>query len=125
MNNDIKYSTLLQDFAEPLINGDETPDAVLQKLKVAELIWNHCVAKENQLPIFDMLDKAINDSNDRHPEMKIVCSILQELKKAEFNEYNNFIVKTEYRIKPDGSKTIYVESIPPEIAKEIYKNIKV
>lgn len=72
-----------------------------------------------------MLDKAINDSNDRHPEMKIVCSILQELKNAEFNEYNNFIVKTEYRIKPDGSKTIYVESIPPEIAREIYKNIKV
>jgi hypothetical protein len=125
MNNDIKYSSLLQDFAQPLINGDETPDVVLQKLKVAELIWNHCVAKENQLPIFELLDKAINDSNDRHPEMKIVCSILRELKNAEFNEYNNYIVKTEYRIKPDGSKTIYVESIPPEIAREIYKNIKV
>jgi hypothetical protein len=125
MNNDIKYSSLLQDFAQPLINGDETPDAVLQKLKVAELIWNHCVARENQLPIFDLLDKAINESNKRHPEMKIVCSILQELKKAEFNEYNNFIVKTEYRIKPDGSKTIYVESISPEMAKEIYKNVKV
>ena len=125
MNNDIKYSSLLQDFAQPLINGDETPDAVLQKLKVAELIWNHCVARENQLPIFDMMDKAINDSNKRYPEMKIVCSMLQELKESEFSEYNNTIVKTEYRIKPDGSKTIYVESMTPEIAKEIYKNFKV
>ena len=51
--------------------------------------------------------------------------MLQELKESEFSEYNNIIVKTEYRIKPDGSKTIYVESMTPEIAKEIYKNFKV
>jgi hypothetical protein len=124
MTNDIKYSALLQDFAKPLINGDETLDAAMQKNKVAELIWNHCVAKENQLPIFDTLDKAIRESNEQHPEMKYVCFMLQELKKAEYSVYNNFIVTTEYRIKPDGSKTIYVESIPPEIAKEFYKNIK-
>jgi len=123
MDNNIQYSGVLQDFAEPLFDGSEPQDAILQKLKVAELIWNHCIAEEYQLPVFAALDKAIRESNVMHPEMKIAFYLMRELKKAEFSEYKNFILKTEYRIKPDGSKSIYVESVAPEIFKSIYEQI--
>lgn len=46
--------------------------------------------------------------------MEIVVKLMKELKKHEFKDYKNFIVKIEYRIKPDGSRTFYVESLEPE-----------
>jgi hypothetical protein len=50
--------------------------------------------------------------------MEIVFHLMKQLKKNDFDEYKNFIVKAESRIKPDGSQTLYVESIEPKGLKQ-------
>lgn len=114
-----KYSSVLQDFAAPLFEGNENSNELVSKLKIAELVWNHSIAEEFHLPAFAILDKAIQESNNRYPEMKAVFLMMKEIKALDFKEYKNFIVKTEYRIKPGGTGIVYVESIEPDKLKHI------
>lgn len=114
MNQAPAYSALLQDFAMPLFEGNESSHSLIEKLKVAELVWNHCIAEEFKLPAFAIIDRAIRESNELYPEMKTVFLKMRQIKLQDSNQYKNYIVKTEYRIKQDGSGSIYVESIEPE-----------
>lgn len=115
----IKYSEVLQDYAAPLLDKNDSANVFLERLKVAELIWNYCIAKEFKLPCLNILQNAIDSSNSEYPEMLDVFHLMTEIKERDFKQYKNFIINTEYRIKPDGSKTIYVESAEPEALKNI------
>jgi hypothetical protein len=108
----------LQDFAAPLLNGNENTEEFLAKPKVAERAWNYCISEEFDLTIFPELKKAVDQSKKQHPDMEIVFHLMKELKKNDFDEYKNFIVKAESRIKPDGSQTLYVESLTPKRLKQ-------
>lgn len=44
---------------------------------------------------------------------------MKEIKALDFRQYKKLIIKTEYRIKPDGSGSVYVESIEPDKLKNI------
>ena len=50
MKETVAYSSILQDFAEPLLFSDDTEDQFITKMKVAEVIWNYCIAKEFSCP---------------------------------------------------------------------------
>ena len=109
-----KYSSVLQDFAAPLLAGNENREELVSKFKIAELVWNHSIAEEFNLPVFALLDIAIQESNKKYPGMKDIFLLLKEIKALDFKAYKNFIVKTEYRIKPNGSASIFVETIEPD-----------
>ena len=119
MTQGVKYSSVLQDFAAPLFAGNENREELMAKFKVAELVWNHAIAKEFELPIFTVLDQAIQESNKHHPDMEAVFSFLKASKKSDFKVYKNFIVTVEYRLKPDGSASLLVESVEPDKVKNL------
>jgi len=119
MKEPVRYSSVLQDFIHPLLNEKDTDEIFLSKFKVAEVIWNYCIAKEFHLPVFAELEKIITQQNDLDREMKLVFDTFVESKETYFKQYKNFITKVEYRIKADGSKSLYVESVHPS---EFLKN---
>ena len=107
------YSSILQDFARPLLNSKDTDEEFLRKMKEIEIIWNYCIAKKFRMPVFEEIDKIITNQHKKHPEMKLVFDMFLELKRTEFNNYNNYIIKIELRENNDGVKTFYVESADP------------
>lgn len=113
MSEKILYSSILQDFARPLLNEKDTDEIFIKKMKIAELIWNYCIAKEFKLPVFDELDKIITRQNQVHHSIKQVFDEFIKYKKTDFKKYKNFIHKIEYRINSKGVKTLYVESVHP------------
>ncbi len=113
MAEKILYSSILQDFARPLLNEKDTDEIFMKKIKIAEVIWNYCIAKEFKLSVFAELDKIITRQNQRHPSMKQVFDEFIKYKKTDFKKYKNFIHKIEYRINSNGNKTLYVESVHP------------
>ena len=107
------YSNILQDFAHPLLSSRDTDDEFMRKMKVIEMIWNYSIAKKFRLSVFKELDKIITEQNRKHIERKAVFEMFLELKKSEYGQYNNYIIKMELREKSDGTKTLYVESADP------------
>lgn len=117
MKEAIKYSSILQDFSRPLLNEKDSDEMFLKKMKVAEVIWNYCIAKEFNLSVFVELDKIITEQNQIHPSMKQVFDEFVKYKKTDFDGYKHFIHKVEYRINSKGIKTLYIESIHPKHLK--------
>ncbi len=113
MKETVKYSSILQDFIHPLLNEKDSDDMFLKKFKIAEVIWNYCIAKEFNLPVFAELDKIIYQQNENHKEMKMVFEDFVESKETVFKQYKNFITKIEYRTNTAGAKSLYVESVEP------------
>lgn len=118
MPEKVLYSSILQDFARPLLNEKDTDEIFMKKMKVVEVIWNYCIAKEFNSPVFDELDKIITRQNQIHPSMKLVFDEFVNFKKTNFKKYKNFIHKVEYRINSKGVKTLYVESVHPLYLKK-------
>ena len=114
MPEKVLYSNILQDFARPLLNEKDTDEIFMKKMKIVEVIWNYCIAKEFKLPVFDELNKIITRQNEIHTAMKEVFDEFIKYKETDFGEYKNFIQKVEYRIKRTGAKTLYVESVDPK-----------
>jgi hypothetical protein len=106
------YSEIIQNFIRPLLNSKDNDEVLLQKFKLGEIIWNYCIAKEFQLPVFDELDRIVTEQNQKNTEMKAVFDEFVKYKRTDFNHYKNFIIKLEYRLKA-GGKTLYVESVHP------------
>ncbi|MEJ7611530.1 MAG: hypothetical protein WKF88_10175 [Ferruginibacter sp.] len=115
MNQPTVYSSILQDFAYPLLDAKDTDDIFMEKFKFTETVWNYCIAKEFRLPVFVQMQKTIKMQNKKHKNMKVMFDDFVERKETDFYQYKNFILNTELRIKADGSKTIYVESVKPEV----------
>ena len=117
MPEKVLYSSILQDFARPLLNAKDTDEIFMNKIKVVEIIWNYCIAKEFKLPVFEELHKEITEQNKNYPDMKLVFDSFVEFKKNEFDKYKHFIHKVELRINPKGDKSLYVESVEPKNLK--------
>lgn len=107
------YSSILQDFARPLLNSKDTDDEFMRKMKVIEIIWNYSIAKKFGMPVFKELDKIITEQHKKQIEMKAVFDMFLVLKRSEYAQYNNYIIKVELRKNGDGIRTLYVESADP------------
>ena len=105
------YSTILQDFARPLLNSKDTDEEFMRKMKVIEIIWNYSIAKKFRMPVFKELASVITEQHKKHIEMKAVFDMFLELKRTEYDQYDNYIIKMELREISDGVKTFYVESV--------------
>lgn len=107
------YSSILQDFARPLLSSEDTDEEFMKKMKIIEIIWNYSIAKKFRLSFFKELDELINQEKRRDIQMKVVLNMFMKVKEIEYGQYNNYITKMELRKKSDGSKTLYVEYADP------------
>ena len=117
MSGKVLYSTILQHFADPILDADDTDEIFMKKIKVAEIIWNYCIAREFQLPVFDELHNIITDESDL--EAKILFDTFIKIKTTYFDEYKKYIGDVELRKNSQGIKTLHVTSIEPEDLKTI------
>lgn len=111
------YSDILQNFARPLLSSKDTDKEFMSKMKVIEVIWNYSIAKKFRMPVYKELDKIITAQLKQQLEMKAVFDTFLQLKKSEYGQYNNYIIKVELRKSSDGIKTLYVESADPKHIK--------
>ncbi len=108
------YSTILQLFAHPLLKKNDTDEVFLKKVKFVEIIWNYCIAKEFNLPVYPALNKIYEQQTKKEKKLKRIFDALIKTKMGEFDQYKNFINKVELRTNVTGDTILYVESIKPE-----------
>ncbi|MEO6831658.1 MAG: hypothetical protein ABI378_05045 [Chitinophagaceae bacterium] len=114
MAKPVKYSSILQDFIEPLLEEDDSNEILLRKFKFAEIVWNYCIAKEFKLPALSELDKCLFELDKEDKEMLTLFREFVRRKETNFKKYKNFITKIEFRTNPGEACRVYVESIDPK-----------
>jgi hypothetical protein len=113
----IKYSEVLSEFIDPILTDKETEETFLAKAKAGMTIWNYCVSKENNLAGTQEMEKLLEESYNGFAGIKQFAAKLVERKQKHFTSYDQFIFKVAINKRPDGSKTLYVESVPAGILK--------
>ena len=111
------YSALLLKFIEPLMNGEEDEAEFLLKAKVGMIAWNYCISDEKQLPLDGGMKLILKKITAIYPDAKEKLNMLAIRKSMLFAEHNQIIVNVEVKTKPDGCKTLFVESAPADKIK--------
>lgn len=119
MNNIKAYSDILQDFANPLLDGSDSNDILLLKLKTAQTVWNYCISKEFALASLLMFEEIMDSSRNEDPEIIPIFLMLIDRKEQLFHQYKNFILDVRIVQKPDKSYSVQAEFIKHEDFKEI------
>lgn len=114
----ISYSNLLIQFIDPLLDGSEDEAAFLRKAKVGMIAWNFHVSDSHQLPYDKETKEILASATAENKEVKDILNYLLMRKQSDYYQYPQLIFKVEMRTKPNGMKTLYVESAPADkIAK--------
>lgn len=116
------YSRILIDFIKPLLNGRESEADFLLKARSGMLAWNHVVTDEHKLPVEVELKELYEQLTKTHPDAVANLNMLVIRKLMYFSGYHQFIVKVESRKKPEGSRTLYVESIEADKFRKLFCN---
>lgn len=111
----VSYSTILIEFIDPLLSGEEDEDEFLMKAKAGMIAWNFCVADMENLEIDASMKAILKAVTKENSEAKETLNALVLRKQTLFSQYDQFIFKTEIRRKPDGSASLYVESAPSSV----------
>ena len=106
----ISYSSLLIDFIEPLITGQEDAHEFLDKAKLGQIAWNFNVSDVNELPFDDIHKIIFVNLTQEEPYLKEALNMLVLRKGMKYSMYNQFIFKIEIRTNKLGQRTLYVES---------------
>jgi hypothetical protein len=114
MSEDLKYSEILIDYADPLLESNDSSDLQLDKLRTAQSIWNFCIAQEFGLKSFLFLNKIFLEGVKENPEFMKTFLMLRIRKKEKFNQHKIFIIDVYYNNLPDNTTTIKVEYCKPE-----------
>jgi hypothetical protein len=117
------YSSLLQDFVEPIHIDNETEEVYFMKCQLGQLVWNFCVAIDYKLEILKELATAIDSAYQNTPEIYDTIDFLVERKKYDFRKHSRFIIKIE-KCHSNGKSTIRAFTIPAERVNETYPRIK-
>ncbi|MHB1279103.1 MAG: hypothetical protein ACYC1Q_11985 [Bacteroidia bacterium] len=116
------YSRILIDFIKPLLNGRESEADFLLKARSGMIAWNHVVTDEHKLPVELELKQLYEQLTQAHPDAIANLNMLVIRKLMYFSGYHQFIVKVESRKKPEGSRTLYVESIEADKFRKLFSN---
>lgn len=113
------YSDILQDFANPLLDGRDNNEIFLVKLKTAQLVWNYCISKEFALASLSVFEDIMNSSRKEDPEIKVIFLMLINRKEQLFQQYKNFITDVRIVQKPDKSYSIQTDFIKQKNFNEV------
>lgn len=112
--NFISYSSLLIDFIDPVITGEENEQEFLDKAKLGQIAWNFSVSDMNDLPHDDTHKAIFLTLTQKDAKLKDLLSMLVLRKSVKYSQYNQFIFKIEIRTNKIGQKTLYAESAPAD-----------
>lgn len=107
------YPAILLEFASPFVDENDLDELFMTKIKIVELIWNYCIAKEFNLNILESISDAIVEANKRNAEMEFVATHLIKMKEEGYEPYKHYIKKTELMIDKNGEKFLSVEALHP------------
>lgn len=113
----ISYSSILIEFIDPLLTGQEDEIDFLNKAKLGQVAWNFSVSDANNLPYDDLHKSILLDMTKRDPKLKETLNMLVRRKALKYSHYNQFIFRVEIRENNQGQKTLYAESAPAEKLK--------
>jgi len=109
------YSSILLDFAAPLLHKNDTKEILQLKLNFAEIVWNYCIAKELKLTVLSFsIEKTLNMETKKNKQFHKFVSVLKANKKTHFYKYKNYLVNTEVKQKPDGSLSVVARFVEPK-----------
>lgn len=118
-NRPISYSSVLIDFIHPLLNGDETDDEFLQKARIGQIAWNFAVSDKAGLTTDAKMKEVLKSITAQYRDSKEILNTLVMRKHDFFFYYDQIILTVEKREKPDGNTTLYVESAPASVLKDL------
>jgi hypothetical protein len=84
------YSSILQDFAHPLLSSDDSDELFMSKMKFIEIIWNYSIAIKFKLPLYKALEKTINEICRVDLESRLLLNRFLDIKKM--NMHNTIII---------------------------------
>lgn len=113
-NPQISYSGILIKFIEPILTGTEDEDEYLLKAKAGQMAWNYCISDDNKLPLNSVMKAIMKNLTTHSAEAKETLNMLVLRKTMLFPNHQQFIFNVEIKTKPDGSKTLLVESTPAD-----------
>ncbi len=109
------YSSILLDFAAPLLHKNDSKKILQFKLSFAEMVWNDCIAEELKLTLLSLsIKNAINVETKKNKQFQKFVSVLKANKKTHFYKYKNYLVNTEVKQKPDGSLSVVAQFVEPK-----------
>lgn len=113
-NLQISYSGILIKFIEPILTGAEDEHEYLLKAFAGQMAWNYCVSDENKLPLDSVQKEMMKYLTTQSAEAKQILNMLVLRKAMLYPNHQQFIFNVEIKTKPDGSKTLFVESTPAD-----------
>jgi len=113
-NNQVSYSGILIKFIEPILTGTEDEDEFLLKAKAGQMAWNYCVSGDNKLPLDSVMKAIMKNLTTHSAEAKETLNMLVLRKTMLYPNHHQYIFNVEIKTKPDGSKTLFVESTPAD-----------
>lgn len=111
-NFQVSYSRILIKFIEPILTGTEDEEEYLLKAKAGQMAWNYCVSGDNKLPLDSVMKAIMKNVTSRYAEAKETLNMLVLRKAMLYPNDQQFIFNVEIKTKPDGSRTLVVESTP-------------
>jgi hypothetical protein len=118
-NRPVSYSSVLIDFIHPLLTGDESDDEFLQKARIGQIAWNFAVSDKAGLATDDKMKEVLKGITGQYPDARETLNTLVMRKHDFFFDYDQIILTVEKREKPDGNTTLYVESAPASVLKDL------
>lgn len=115
------YSSILIDFIKPLLNGRESEADFLQKAQAGMMAWNHVVSDENNLHLEEELMEMYRQLTTASPKAKDQVNSLVLRKLQYFGKHQQLIIRVESRIKQQGNRTLYVESIEADAFRQLIR----
>ena len=95
--NPVKYSNLLKEYAEPMLQDDDSVSDLKTKFFFGIQMWNAAVMKERNEEVYLKLRHEIMSVIKDIPEGEKVFDDLMKRKQDKFAEYKNFIVDFEIK----------------------------
>jgi len=110
------YSSIIQNFAMPLLEGSDSKEVLQEKFSFAEMVWNYCIADEYKLTMLCLsIEHAIITETQKNKPFHSFLVFLKASKNTHFSQYKNYLVKTEVRQKSDGSLSVVSNFIEPKV----------
>ena len=108
----VSYSGILIKFIEPILTGTENEDEYLEKAQIGQMAWNYCVSGDNKLPLDSLMKVIMKKITSSHVDAKQTLNMLVLRKTILYPNHQQYILNVELKTKPDGSRTLFVESTP-------------
>ena len=113
----VKYSELLESFANFILEDDDNIDMIRFKLMFAVHVWNCAIIRETNEERYLELKNQLADTFNKMSEAEELFDEMVQHKQEEFLDYKNLIVDFEVKMTRANHIELSVTTIPYDAAK--------